>query len=115
METRFIDGGEYVDRQSYIRIRDELSKLRETSSWISVEDYMPDEATPVLVRGVTNGEPYVSVSMVTWEEADEEAGWCWNQLDMPYMPDLHDASNYIFDDDYTFTHWQPLPSAELGE
>jgi hypothetical protein len=29
METRFIDGGEYVDRQTYIQTRDENSALRE--------------------------------------------------------------------------------------
>ena len=29
METRFIGGGEYVDRQTYIAVRDENSRLRE--------------------------------------------------------------------------------------
>lgn len=29
METRFIEGGEYVDRKTYIMVRDENSQLRE--------------------------------------------------------------------------------------
>jgi hypothetical protein len=85
------------------------------SSWIPVSDGFPDEMTPVLVVGNTGQYQYVTAAMVTWEEDDCGAGWCWNQLCCPYNPNLHDKSNYEFDDDYTYTHWMPLPTPPLQE
>jgi hypothetical protein len=74
-----------------------------------VGEGLPDEMTPVLVVGRNGQHQYVTTAMVTWEEDDIGGGWCWNQLCSPYNADLHDASNYEFDDDYEYTHWMPLP------
>ena len=50
METRFIDGGEYIDRKTYIETRDENSRLRER---IAELQYIVDQLyqTPCSVCG----------------------------------------------------------------
>lgn len=58
METRFIDGGEYVDRQAYIDMRDENSRLRERITEL--------EANSVLV-------------LKHWE-AEEPGDLCFNEV-----------------------------------
>ena len=48
METRFIDGGEYVDRQTYISVRDENSQLRERIAKLEAETKLRKKAFPDL-------------------------------------------------------------------
>ena len=93
-----------------------IAELEAAQRWIPVSEALPDEGVPVFVVG-TNGEHrYVTTAMLTWEDAGDCTGWCWNQLCNHYNTDLHDASNYEFDDDYEYTHWRPLPPPpEAGE
>lgn len=80
--------------------------------WISVEDKLPPEDTPVMVVGLVHGLPlYVTTAMLTYSGD----GWMWAQLVSPYNSDLHDPSNYEYDDDYQYTHWLPLPEPPKGD
>jgi hypothetical protein len=77
--------------------------------WISVEDTLPDEGVPVMVFGP---DEYITCALITWEEAGMMAGWCWSQLN---GWDLSDPGSYEFDDDYEYTHWQPIPPPPEAE
>jgi len=79
------------------------------SDWIPVSEGLPEELTPVLVVGNAGQYQYVTTALISWEDDGECAGWVWCQLCNPYNANLHDKSNYEFDDDYTYTHWMPLP------
>ena len=91
-------------------MRRRVEELEAQLEWVPCSERLPDEATPVLVAGKAGKYRYVTTAMVTWEEADGQAGWCWNQLCENYNPDLHDTGNYQFDDDYEYTHWMNLPA-----
>lgn len=70
--------------------------------WISVEDRMPEENVPVLV--VSSDWPqYISAALWAYED-----GWHWEEHDNTGF--LNDPENYVWDDDYKFTHWMPFPN-----
>ena len=73
------------------------------SEWISVEDRLPDNDTPVLV--ITAINPNRIFAAMRYEDSD---GWLWGQIH-GYNCCLNNPDDYEFDDDYEYTHWQPLP------
>lgn len=74
------------------RVTRELNDLRELWRWISIEERLPDEGMPVLVRHLQPnfGGPLLNVASVEdglWYEVNE-----WNEI-------------------CNVTHWMPLPAA----
>jgi len=98
--------GYYIDADCYIcnRIADQQARIDELeaqSQWISVEDELPPEQTPVLVR--LNSQTLYEIAERRWERPTYEetftAFWYW---DNP-SNDGQDWGEYV-------THWMPFPS-----
>ena len=88
----------------------ERDALREAQRWVPVSERLPEEETPVLVIGKAGEHRYLTTAMVIYEDdGDGHAGWVWCQLCDNYNPNLWDKGAYMFDDDYQYTHWMPLP------
>ena len=71
------------------------------SEWISVKDRLPELDQKVLVVSATYPNKINGAV-----RRFEDIGWYWEQH---HSGDLNDDGNYEFDDDYTYTHWMPLP------
>ena len=102
----------YELQQQIEQQRAELERLkwREVPERYTSENYdqFPPIDTPVLATGLASGRKYLTAAMLV----DTGEGWIWAQLCSTYDPDLWDASEYAYDEDYVYTHWMPLPPPE---
>jgi hypothetical protein len=81
----------------------EYVRYEDVPKWVSVEERLPEYDTPVLV--VTKTYPdQLGAAILRWEAE----GWYWEEYSGIGM-DFRDPANYERDDDYGYTHWQPLP------
>jgi len=71
------------------------------AGWISTNDILPDEKTPVWVCNKSKPKS-LTTALVVWEDG----GWLWY---VQTYGDILDADSYECDDDYEFSHWQPFP------
>ena len=102
--------------------------------WISVEERLPESQNPVLVVAVSKGMglPYVfkAAHINHHEITEDEYGWTDGEYDSEYdeendcfwIPEcwyecnaVDGNVNWIMDEDYTITHWMPLPEPPKGE
>lgn len=84
--------------------------------WISVEEKLPEEGVPVLVFD-ENHPGWITASLMVYAEDpdnSENSGLVWTALDM-HAVNLADKENYVWDDDYVYTHWMPLPEAPSSQ
>ena len=102
--------------------------------WISVKDRLPESQCPVLVVAVSKGMglPYIfkAAHINHHEITEDEYGWTDGEYDSEYdeendcfwIPEcwyecnaVEGNTNWIMDEDYTITHWMPLPQPPKGE
>ena len=96
--------------------------------WIPVTERFPESQNPVLVVAVSKaiGFPYIfKVAHINHHEiTEDEYGWTDGEYDSEYdeendcfwIPEcwyecnaVEDNINWVIDDDYSITHWMPLP------
>lgn len=96
--------------------------------WISVKERLPESQNPVLVVAVSKGVglPYVfkAAHINHHEITEDEYGWTYGEYDSEYdeendcfwIPEcwyecnaVEGNVNWVMDEDYTITHWMPLP------
>lgn len=78
--------------------------------WISVKDRTPPEDTPVWCS-ISDGEPFVGG--YCFVDGDEASGWAWHTCENSHFMNTNgewEADDFIWDDQYDVTHWQPLPT-----
>lgn len=102
--------------------------------WISVKDRLPESQNPVLVVAVSKGMglPYIfkAAHINHHEITEDEYGWTDGEYDSEYdeendcfwIPEcwyecnaVEGNTNWVMDEDYTITHWMPLPEPPKGE
>ena len=102
--------------------------------WISVKDRLPESQNPVLVVAVSKGMglPYIfkAAHINHHEITEDEYGWTDGEYDSEYdeendcfwIPEcwyecnaVEGNTNWVMDEDYTITHWMPLPQPPKGE
>ena len=102
--------------------------------WISVKDRLPESQCPVLVVAVSKGMglPYIfkAAHINHHEITEDEYGWTDGEYDSEYdeendcfwIPEcwyecnaVEGNTNWVMDEDYTITHWMPLPQPPKGE
>jgi len=75
------------------------------NKWISVTDELPDELQTVWACDMGTG--YVKLACIIY---DYEYGFLWSISNgVIYSENGIIISECELDDDYSFTHWQPLP------
>jgi len=72
METRFIEGGEYVDRQTYIQTRDENTKLKATIEHIRAKANKQAEDWGLWFETKTTSEAYLQQELRSLHAAIEQ-------------------------------------------
>lgn len=96
--------------------------------WIPVTERLPESQTPVLVVAVSKGMGFPHVfkaAHINHHEITEDYyGWTDGEYDSEYdeendcfwIPEcwyecnaVEGNTNWIMDEDYTITHWMPLP------
>jgi len=99
--------GQAIDRKDL-----RILELEAPHKWIPCSERLPEDDTPVLVLANVGGSnEYLTTAMRIWEDDGEGcSGSVWAQLCATYNPNLWDASEYAFDDNYEYTHWMPLPT-----
>ena len=102
--------------------------------WIPVTERLPDSQTPVLVVAVSKGMglPYVlrAAHINHYDISTDEYGWTDGEYETEYDEEndcfwiaecwyecnaVGDNENWVLDNDYTVTHWMPLPQPPKGE
>lgn len=83
------------------RLKVELAKHQ----WASVDERLPKYGVPVLVVSCSLG--IKPTPIITAVLACEDDAWHWEEWQG--VGALNDHTNYEWDDDYQYTHWQPLP------
>lgn len=89
---------------------DKITDLEQqlADKWIPVGERLPEPDTAVLVVGLNS---YLTTAMYVFvDDGPEWSGYVWAQLTGAYNPNLLDAGEYEVDDEYGYTHWQPLPT-----
>lgn len=86
-----------------------LSELMEEyanqSKWISVEDRLPDELQTVWA--LNKKDKFIALACLFYDD-----GWLWAVSNGTiYLEYGKIVSECDLDDEYEFTHWQPLPEA----
>jgi len=81
----------------------EYCLYEDVPGWVSVAKKMPPYDIPVFVIS-ENYPDQLGAAVLRWESE----GWYWEEYNGIGM-DFRDPANYECDDDYNFTHWQPLP------
>ena len=71
------------------------NECEQSSKWISIEDYLPEQETPVLIYIISGGAPQILIG--AYVEQKGENYNCWYDW----------QSDDTFDDEPTF--WQALP------
>lgn len=106
----------------------------EVVRWIPVTQRLPESQTPVLVVAVSKGMrfPYIfkAAHINHHEITEDEYGWTDGEYDSEYdeendcfwLPEcwyecnaVEGNANWVMDDDYSITHWMPLPQPPKGE
>lgn len=101
--------------------------------WIPVTQRFPESQHPVLVVAVSKGMrfPYIfkAAHINHHEITEDEYGWTDGEYDSEYdeendcfwLPEcwyecnaVEGNANLVMDDDYTITHWMPLPKPPIG-
>lgn len=96
--------------------------------WIPVTERLPESQYPVLVVAVSKGMglPYIfkAAHINHHEITEDEYGWTDGEYDSEYdeendcfwIPEcwyecnaVEGNTNWVMDEDYTITHWMPLP------
>lgn len=72
-------------------------------NWIKCNERLPELDTPVMVIS-----KHYSDRIYTAMRYYDDEGWLWGQIS-GYACCLNDPSDYVFDDDYEYSHWMPLP------
>ena len=102
--------------------------------WVPVTERLPESQNPVLVVAVSKGIclPYIfkAAHINHHEITEDEYGWTDGEYDSEYdeendcfwIPEcwyecnaVEGNTNWVMDDDYTITHWMPLPQPPKGE
>ena len=102
--------------------------------WIPVTERLPESQNPVLVVAVSKGMglPYIfkAAHINHHEITEDEYGWTDGEYDSEYdeendcfwIPEcwyecnaVEGNTNWVMDEDYTITHWMPLPQPPKGE
>jgi hypothetical protein len=102
--------------------------------WIPVTERLPESQNPVLVVAVSKGMglPYIfkAAHINHHEITEDEYGWTDGEYDSEYdeendcfwIPEcwyecnaVEGNTNWVMDEDYTITHWMPLPEPPKGE
>jgi hypothetical protein len=76
----------------------------QASGWIAVSERLPHLDVPVLAVSAHYPNK-ISAAM----RVDGGDGWMWAVAN-GYFSTLSEVDAYEVDDDYQFSHWQPLPS-----
>lgn len=119
-----------VIEDAYMTLKNGVTEQR----WIPVTEGLPESQTPVLVVAVSKGMgfPYVfkAAHINHHEITEDEYGWTDGEYDSEYdeendcfwIPEcwyecnaVEGNTNWIMDEDYTITHWMPLPEPPKGE
>lgn len=104
------------------------------TKWIPVTERLPESQNPVLVVAVSKGMglPYIfkAAHINHHEITEDEYGWTDGEYDSEYdeendcfwIPEcwyecnaVDGNTNWVMDEDYTITHWMPLPEPPKGE
>ncbi|MHC1600408.1 MAG: DUF551 domain-containing protein [Candidatus Methanospirareceae archaeon] len=72
------------------------------NKWISIKDRLPEYNVPVLTWN--KDYPVEIHAMLLFQHDD---GWQWAAQEFTWG--LTDPECYAVDDDYTCTHWTPIP------
>ena len=102
--------------------------------WIPVTERLPESQYPVLVVAVSKGMglPYIfkAAHINHHEITEDEYGWTDGEYDSEYdeendcfwIPEcwyecnaVEGNTNWVMDEDYTITHWMPLPEPPKGD
>ena len=103
-------------------------------NWIPVSERLPESQNPVLVVAVSKGMgfPYIfkAAHIGHQEITTDEYGWTDGEYDTEYDEEndcfwisecwyecnaVEGNTNWVMDEDYTITHWMPLPQPPKGE
>jgi hypothetical protein len=121
------------DRQQYEKGYAD-GKADAAPRWIPVSERLPESQNPVLVVAVSKGMglPYIfkAAHINHHEITEDEYGWTDGEYDSEYdeendcfwIPEcwyecnaVEGNTNWVMDEDYTITHWMPLPQPPKGE